>query len=107
MDAEGRVQALNILKIFKIRTRLLMIIFGCSFALVCLGAASVFYELKLRAANLEASQAIYHEALVVTLALLAFFIVCGAGLGVIIGLSINSSVQEITRRTGKAAMSWS
>jgi methyl-accepting chemotaxis protein len=89
---------MDILKALKIRTRLLMIIIGCSLALITLGASSLYYELQLRAANLQASVAIYHEAMGVTLALLAFFIICGAGAGMVIGSSINSSLQQITQR---------
>jgi methyl-accepting chemotaxis protein len=89
---------MDILKALKIRTRLLMIIIGCSLALITLGASSLYYELQLRAANLQASVAIYHEAMGVTLALLAFFIICGAGAGMVIGSSINSSLRQITQR---------
>jgi len=72
---------MNYLKILRIRTRLLIIIIGCSAALACLGTASAL-----------------HAPLAVILGLLAFFIVCGAGLGVVIGLSIDSSLRQITRR---------
>ena len=109
---------MNILKLLTIRTRLLIIIFGCSSALVCLGMTSVFY---LRAMDKEATQelvaqqartgkkasteeataakdTIYREAVKVNLGLLAFFIVGGAGVGLVIGMSINSSLKQITGR---------
>jgi methyl-accepting chemotaxis protein len=89
------------LKRLKIRTRLLVIIFGCSLALVCLGLADLYY---LGAMSREAGQGagslarVYQEAMRTNLGLLVFFIVCGAGLGIAIGLSINSSLVQITRR---------
>ncbi|BDU75759.1 methyl-accepting chemotaxis protein [Mesoterricola sediminis] len=89
---------MNLLKALTIRARVLVIIFGCSLALVTMGAASLFYELKLRSANIQVSMEVYREALTVTLGLLAFFIICGAGLGIILGWSINSSLREITDR---------
>jgi methyl-accepting chemotaxis protein len=69
------------LKYLSIRTRLLVIILGCSGALACLGAAGV--------AHLPSNT---------ILALLAFFIVCGTGAGLVIGWSINSSLSQITHR---------
>ena len=89
---------MNILKLLSIRTRLLTIIFGCSAALVCLGLSSYHYLGALSSAAgaqvgpeaLEAGRKIYREALTVNLSLLAFFIVCGAGAGLLIGMSINS-----------------
>jgi len=94
---------MNILKTLKIRTRLLIIILGCTAALVTLGASSLFFELKLRSANVQLSMEVYREALAFTLGLLAFFIICGAGLGALIGWSINSSLKEITRRMADLA----
>ena len=94
---------MELLKQLKIRTRLLMIIGGCSLALVILGLAGARSLAEMagavgRAAEPQAIQAIYHGAMTTTLGLLAFFIVCGAGMGVVIGLSINSSLTQITRR---------
>ncbi|NTV73555.1 MAG: methyl-accepting chemotaxis protein [Holophaga sp.] len=91
---------MNLLKLLKIRTRLLVIILGCSLALVCLGAASVHYLRAMEATrgDAAANRIVAAEALRVTLALLAFFIVCGAGMGVVISMSINSSLTQITRR---------
>jgi len=76
-----------------------------------LAALKPFYEaaeaagLRVKAANLKAAQeafddnrAIYRQAMAVSLGLLAFFIICGAGLGLVIGLSISSSLAGITRR---------
>ena len=76
-----------------------------------LAALKPFYDsveaagLRLKAANLkaareayDANRGIYRQALAVNLALLAFFIVCGAGMGLVIGLSITSSLAGITRR---------
>jgi methyl-accepting chemotaxis protein len=61
--------------------------------------------LQVKAANLQAAQEgyeanrrIYRQALGVNLGLLAFFIICGAGMGVVISMSINSSLTLITRR---------
>ena len=90
-----------ILKRLKIRIRLLIIIIGCSLALACLGLADIYY---LGAMSREAAQGadslaqVYREAMHTNLGLLAFFIVCGAGLGLAIGMSINSSLRQITRR---------
>ena len=90
-----------ILKRLKIRIRLLIIIIGCSLALACLGLADIYY---LGAMSREAAQGadslaqVYRVAMRTNLGLLAFFIVCGAGLGVAIGMSINSSLHQITRR---------
>ncbi len=107
---------MNILKILKIRTRLLVIILGCSLALVVMGLVSLQHlrsmgaaaeqaRLAIKAGNLQsaqeafqASRAAYDQAMRVTFGLLAFFIVCGAGLGAVIGWSINSSLGQITHR---------
>jgi methyl-accepting chemotaxis protein len=89
---------MNILKALRIRTRLMIIIIGCSLALITLGISSLVYELRLRAANVQLSLDVYREAFNTTLGLLAFFIVCGAGMGLVISWSINSSLREITRR---------
>ena len=72
---------MNMLKLLKIRTRLLIIILGCSGALVCLGLAGI--------AHLETG---------LIMKLLVFFLVCGAGTGLVISLSIQSSLTQITRR---------
>ncbi len=77
---------MNILKSLRIRTRLLMIISGCSLALVCMGLAGIFQMSK-----------------EFTLWLLAFFIVCGAGAGILIGMSIDSSLTN-TNETWIALM---
>jgi len=89
-----------LLKRLKIRTRLLIIIFGCSLALVCLGLADLYYLGAMgRAASQGAGASLlYQEAMRVNLGLLAFFIVCGAGLGLVIGISIHSSLRQITQR---------
>ncbi len=91
---------MNLLKLLKIRTRLLVIVLGCSFALVCLGVAGVHYLRAMEAThgNVEANRVVAAEAMRTTLALLAFFIVCGAGAGVLISMSIHSSITQITRR---------
>jgi methyl-accepting chemotaxis protein len=83
-----------LLKRLKIRTRLLIIIFGCSLALVCLGLTDRYYL----GAMTSPSATVYQEAVRINLWLLVFFIVCGAGLGAVIGLSINSSLRQITQR---------
>jgi len=83
-----------LLKLLKIRTRLLVIILGCSLALACLGLSDIYYLHQM----LTPSAELYQQAMRVNLGLLAFFIFCGAGLGVVIGLSINSSLTQITRR---------
>jgi methyl-accepting chemotaxis protein len=61
--------------------------------------------LALKAANLQAAQeaynanrGIYRQAMTMNLGLLAFFITCGAGAGLLIGMSINSSLKQITGR---------
>ncbi len=91
---------MNLLKLLKIRTRLLVIVLGCSFALVCLGMAGVYYLRAMEAThgNVEANRIVAAEAMRTTLALLTFFIVCGAGAGVLISVSIHSSISQITRR---------
>jgi len=89
---------MELLKLLKIRTRLLVIIFGCSLALVCLGLADVYYLGAMARETGGQGSGVYQTAVRVNLGLLAFFIVCGAGLGVVIGLSINSSLKQITRR---------
>ena len=76
-----------------------------------LAALKPFYDsaeaagLRLKAANLKAAQeaydanrGIFRQALGVNLGLLVFFIICGAGVGLVIGLSITSSLAGITRR---------
>ncbi|BDU73774.1 methyl-accepting chemotaxis protein [Mesoterricola silvestris] len=91
---------MNLLKLLKIRTRLLVIILGCSLALVCLGLSSLHYLRAMEATHGDpaANLQVASESMRVTLALLAFFIVCGAGVGVVISMSINSSLSRITRR---------
>lgn len=89
---------MNILKSLSIRTRLLIIIAGCSLALVVMGLAGILFETKFKALDPAGSQELFREAMATTAGLLAFFIVCGAGLGVLIFLSIDSSLQQITRR---------
>ncbi len=90
---------MKVLKRLKIRTRLLAIILGCSLALVCLGLADLYYlQAMSREATLSQSSAVYREAMRANLGLLTFFIICGAGLGIAIGLSIQSSLTQITRR---------
>ena len=90
---------MDFLKLLKIRTRLLVIILGCSLALVCLGLVDLYYlQAMSREASLAQSSPVYRAAMRADLGLLAFFIVCGAGLGLAIGLSINSSLRQITRR---------
>jgi methyl-accepting chemotaxis protein len=65
---------------------------------------------RLQATRLRAVQAtrddrlaIYHQGLQACLWLLAFFIFIGAGMGVLIGLSIQSSLGQITRRMADLA----
>ena len=86
---------MNLLKRLSIRTRLLIIICGCSLALACLGMADLYY---LKAMGQGGGANLYREALRANLGLLAFFIVCGAGMGVVIGLSISSSLNRIMGR---------
>ncbi|MDR3670933.1 MAG: methyl-accepting chemotaxis protein [Holophaga sp.] len=89
-----------LLKRLKIRTRLLIIILGCSLALVCLGLTDLYYlgAMGRETSGLTRTSAVYQEAMRANLGLLAFFIICGAGLGLIIGVSIHSSLRQITRR---------
>jgi methyl-accepting chemotaxis protein len=61
--------------------------------------------LRLKAANLKAAQeafdangTIWRQAMAVNIGLLAFFITAGAGAGVLISLSIDSSLAGISRR---------
>ena len=105
---------MDILKRLTIRTRLLIIIVGCSLALVCLGLTGTYYLRTLGGqfarefgtltqgaevqAALDSNRKTTHEAMEVSLALLGFFIVCGAGTGLVISWSINSSLSQITRR---------
>jgi methyl-accepting chemotaxis protein len=86
---------MHFFKILKIRTRLLIIILGCSLALACLGLTDLHY-LGVMGRGLPGG--IYQEARLANLGLLGFFIVCGAGLGLAIGISIDSSLTQITRR---------
>jgi len=87
-----------LLKLLKIKTRLLTIILGCSVALACLGLTDIYYLRRIGAGGPGQTAAVYQEAMRANLGLLAFFIICGAGLGVLIGLSIQSSLTQITRR---------
>jgi len=92
---------MDLLKTLKIRTRLLMIILGCSLALVCMGGAGIYFLKAVTgefARGLEAQQHTFSQAMSVTTAMLAFFIICGAGVGVVISMSINSSLKQIARR---------
>jgi methyl-accepting chemotaxis protein len=91
---------MNVLKLLKIRTRLLAIIIGCSMALACLGLANIHYLGALARESGQGAQGsgVYGEAMRVTIGLLVFFISCGAGVGLVIGMSIDSSLTRITRR---------
>jgi len=118
---------MNILKLLKIRTRLLIIILGSSGALVVLGLAGLHQLETLSGASARAlavagrmaetqdqaarsaqlqevrqveadSVAAYARGRSVSLELLGFFLVCGCGMGVLIGLSIHGSLTQITRR---------
>jgi methyl-accepting chemotaxis protein len=71
----------NLFKSLKIRTRLWIIILGSSLALATMGLAGI-----------------YQKSMEMNLALLTFLIVCGAGMGLVIGWSINSSLTLITQR---------
>lgn len=86
---------MNLLKLLKIRTRLLVIILGCSLALVCLGSACLYF-IHGMGGDLTGENANLARRCI--MGLLAFFIVCGAGTGMLIGMSIDSSLRQITRR---------
>jgi methyl-accepting chemotaxis protein len=73
--------------------------------LAALPGATEAAGLALKAANLQAAQEAYNanrgihrQAMAMNLGLLAFFITCGAGVGLLIGMSINSSLKQITGR---------
>jgi len=84
---------MEILKRLKIKHRLLIIIIGCSLALATLGLVDVWFL-----GALAGGAPVYRQAMTATLGLLGFFIVCGAGVGLVISMSINSSLTRITRR---------
>jgi len=54
--------------------------------------------LKVAQASHDAHHQLYETALRVNGALLAFFIICGAGVGLLIGISVSSSLKRITQR---------
>jgi len=89
---------MHLLKLLKIKTRLLTIILGCSLALACLGLTDLYYLRLIEAGAAGRSATVYQDAMRANLGLLGFFIICGAGLGLVIGLSIQSSLTQITRR---------
>jgi methyl-accepting chemotaxis protein len=86
---------MNLLKRLTIRTRLLIIVLGCSLALMCLGLTGLYY---LKAMSQGGGTDLYPQAMRANLGLLAFFIVCGAGTGMVISWSISSSLKRITGR---------
>lgn len=98
----------EILGNLKIRSKLMIIIVGSSFALVCMGMVG-FYYLHSMSAALEALKGVspesgagiaarYHQGVIALGVTLAFFVVCGAGAGLIIAASINSSLRRVTER---------
>jgi len=105
---------MGILANLKIKSKLLIIIVGSSFALATLGGISLFYLNAMHgqreaigikkdptisdsvAAN--AGDKIYNQAFIVIPGIMAFFVLCGAGAGMIIASSINSSLRQVTER---------
>lgn len=102
----------TLLMSLKIKHRMMTIIIGSSFALVCMGLVGYFYLHNIyadldgikvgmpggAAATLSGITARYHQGLIALGVALTFFIVCGAGAGLIIAASINSSLRRVTER---------
>jgi hypothetical protein len=84
---------MDILKRFKIKSRLLVIVIGSSLALVLLGLVDGAYlgAMARAAAGSPAAAGVYREALSVNLGLLVLFIVCGAGVGLVIAEGASQS----------------
>lgn len=107
---------MGILKNLKIRSKLLIIIVGSSFALATLGGACLYYlnvmhgqiehqlsDMKQGTAAVDSEMAkavdkIYSQAVVVLPGIMTLLILFGTGAGLIIAYSINSSLRQVTER---------
>lgn len=105
---------MGILTNLKIRSKLLIIIVGSSFALATLGGISLYYlnamhgkmerEITQKTSTIatpetaKAGDEIYNQAFIVLPGIMSFLILCGTGAGLFIAYSINSSLQQVTER---------
>jgi len=107
---------MDFLSNLKIRSKLLIIIIGSSFALAMLGGTALYYLYALHAAtevnisgnsqggaaatreNRKIDDEIYNQAFVLLPGIMTIFILCGTGTGLVIAHSINRSLKQITER---------